>query len=68
MYLLAACHLYHGEDDRCVGSGLLLQELDEGLGYGRVDLGRVSLVAGVSSAPATHTHTWVDDDDYWLAI
>jgi hypothetical protein len=67
MYLLAACHLDHGEDDRGVRSGLLLQELDEGLGYGRVDLGRVSLVAGVSSAPATHKR--VDGDDYyWLAI
>jgi len=51
--LLVPGHLQDREDDGGVGRGLLLQELDEGLGDGLVDLGGLSLVPGVSAPSAT---------------
>jgi hypothetical protein len=53
--LCAPGHLEDRKHDGCVGRGLLLQELHEGLGNGLVDLGGLPLVAGVSAPPATWT-------------
>jgi hypothetical protein len=53
--LFAPGHLENRQHDGCVRRGLLLQELDEGLGNGLVDLGGLPLVPGVSAPPATWT-------------